>query len=79
MLVTLHIVDSIVSLGRWMDRSQLHCKVEELWRDRLADLYLTIVSNLNFGHSGNNDALTVRCLAELDGYWGILSWFYPHS
>lgn len=66
-----------IALGRFSDceppENRTSLTTEELWRDRLADLSLPIVSNLNFGHSGNNAALTVGCLAELDSDRGTLS------
>ncbi|CBN55866.1 MULTISPECIES: S66 peptidase family protein [Kamptonema] len=47
--------------------------VEEVLRDRLADLNIPIVSDLPFGHDGPNAALPVGIPAELDGDSGILS------
>jgi muramoyltetrapeptide carboxypeptidase len=46
--------------------------VEEVLRDRLADLGIAIVSNLPFGHDGANAALPVGVEAELDGNAGVL-------
>lgn len=46
--------------------------VEEVLRDRLADLGLPIVSDLPFGHDGVNAALPVGIPAQLDGDQGIL-------
>ncbi len=66
-----------IALGRFSDcdppenRSSL--TLEELWRDRLQDLNLPIVSNLTFGHSGPNAALPVGCMAEIDGDQGTLA------
>ncbi|MEM9244263.1 MAG: LD-carboxypeptidase [Cyanobacteria bacterium P01_F01_bin.153] len=66
-----------IALGRFSqcdpppNRSSL--TTEELWRDRLGDLSLPIVSGLNFGHSGPNASLPVGSLAELDGDQGTLS------
>ena len=66
-----------IALGRFSDcappphRSSL--TLEELWRDRLQDFSCPIVSGLNFGHSGDNAALPVGCLAELNGTQGTLS------
>lgn len=47
--------------------------VEEVLRDRLGDLGIPIVSGLPFGHDGENAALPVGSLVELDGDRGILS------
>ena len=47
--------------------------VEEVLRDRLADLNIPIVSNLPFGHDGPNAALPVGIPAQLDADSGILS------
>ncbi|KAM3112622.1 S66 peptidase family protein [Phormidesmis sp. 146-33] len=47
--------------------------VEEVMRDRLGDLEIPIVSNLPFGHDGENAALPVGIPALLDGDQGILS------
>jgi muramoyltetrapeptide carboxypeptidase len=41
--------------------------------DRLGDLGIPIVSDLPFGHDGENAALIVGATAELDGDRGILS------
>ncbi|MBF2002179.1 MAG: LD-carboxypeptidase [Synechococcales cyanobacterium M58_A2018_015] len=46
--------------------------VEEVLRDRLADLGIPIVSGLPFGHDGVNAALPVGIPAQLDGDTGIL-------
>jgi muramoyltetrapeptide carboxypeptidase len=46
--------------------------VEEVLRERLADLGIAIVSNLPFGHDGANAALPVGVEAELDGNAGVL-------
>lgn len=46
--------------------------VEEVLRDRLADLGIPIVSDLPFGHDGPNAALPVGILAQLDGDRGML-------
>ncbi|MCP2732630.1 S66 peptidase family protein [Limnofasciculus baicalensis] len=48
--------------------------IEEVLRDRLADLGIPIISDLPFGHDGANAALPVGQLVELDGDKGILSW-----
>ncbi|KAM3097001.1 LD-carboxypeptidase [Phormidesmis sp. 146-12] len=47
--------------------------VEEVVRDRLGDLEIPIVSDLPFGHDGENAALPVGIPALLDGDQGILS------
>ncbi|MEM9537930.1 MAG: LD-carboxypeptidase [Cyanobacteria bacterium P01_E01_bin.42] len=47
--------------------------VEEMLRDRLADLGVPIVSDLPFGHDGVNAALPVGVMAELDGDRGMLA------
>ncbi len=47
--------------------------VEEVLRDRLADLNIPIVSDLPFGHDGVNAALPVGITAKLDGDRGTLS------
>ncbi|MDF0556048.1 LD-carboxypeptidase [Kamptonema sp. UHCC 0994] len=47
--------------------------VEEVLRDRLADLNIPIVSNLPFGHDGPNAALPVGIPAQLDADSGVLS------
>ncbi len=47
--------------------------VQEVLRDRLGDLGLTIVSDLPFGHDGENAALPVGVMAELDGDRGTLT------
>lgn len=47
--------------------------VEEVLRDRLGDLEIPVVSNLPFGHDGENAALPVGVPVELDGDRGILS------
>ncbi len=41
-------------------------------RDRLGDLGLTVVSDLPFGHDGDNAALPVGAMARLDGPSGTL-------
>ncbi len=66
-----------IALGRFSqcdppsDRPSL--TVEDMWRDRLGNLSLPIVSDLDFGHSGPNAALPVGSLAALDGDRGTLS------
>ncbi len=46
--------------------------IEEVLRDRLGDLGIPIVSGLPFGHDGENAALPVGSLVELDGDRGTL-------
>ncbi len=48
--------------------------VEEVMRDRLADLGIPIVSGLPFGHDGENAALPVGLPVALDADTGVLSW-----
>ncbi|GAB4186835.1 MAG: LD-carboxypeptidase [Coleofasciculaceae cyanobacterium] len=48
--------------------------VEEVLRDRLADLGIPIVTDLPFGHEGVNAALPVGQTVVLDGDKGTLSW-----
>ena len=47
--------------------------VEEVFRDRLSDLEVPIVSNLPFGHDGENAALPVGIPVELDSDRGVLN------
>ncbi len=51
--------------------------VEEVLRDRLADLNIPIVSALAFGHESPNAALPVGVEANLDGDKGILEILTP--
>ncbi|MEB3357422.1 MAG: LD-carboxypeptidase [Synechococcales bacterium] len=46
--------------------------VAEVLRDRLTDLGIPIVSDLPFGHDGDNAALPVGITASLDGDEGVL-------
>lgn len=48
--------------------------VEEVLRDRLADLNIPIVSDLPFGHDGVNACLPVGLPVTIDGDRGSLSW-----
>ncbi|OZH52241.1 peptidase U61 [Hydrocoleum sp. CS-953] len=66
-----------IALGRFsqcspgrMERTEF--TVEEVLRDRLADLNIPIVSDLPFGHDGSNAALPLGVEANLDGDRGIL-------
>lgn len=45
----------------------------EVLRDRLSDLNIPIVSDLPFGHDGNNAALPVGVMAKLDADQGTLA------
>jgi muramoyltetrapeptide carboxypeptidase len=47
--------------------------VLEVLRDRLSDLNIPIVSDLPFGHDGDNAALPVGVMAKLDADQGILA------
>jgi len=47
--------------------------VEDVLRDRTADLNIPVVANLPFGHDGENAALPVGLLAHLDGDSGSLA------
>ncbi|MBW4542188.1 MAG: LD-carboxypeptidase [Myxacorys chilensis ATA2-1-KO14] len=51
----------------------LSFSVEAVLRDRLSDLGIPIVSDLPFGHDGENAALPVGIPATLDGDRGVLS------
>ncbi|MGB3766671.1 MAG: LD-carboxypeptidase [Phormidesmis sp.] len=48
--------------------------VLEVMRDRLGDLKIPIVSDLPFGHDGDNAVLPVGLPVELDADKGLLSW-----
>ena len=48
--------------------------VDEVMRDRLGDLGIPVVSNLPFGHDGENAVLPVGLPVELDADEGKLSW-----
>ncbi|PHV62608.1 LD-carboxypeptidase [Cyanobacterium aponinum UTEX 3221] len=47
--------------------------VEQVWCDRLQGLEIPIISNLPFGHDGDNACLPVGGKVEIDGETGILS------
>lgn len=53
--------------------------VEEVLRDRLADLKIPIVSDLPFGHDGSNAALPVGYPVQLDGDQGTLQVLNPEQ
>lgn len=48
--------------------------VDEVMRDRLSDLNIPIVSDLPFGHDGENSVLPVGLPVRLDAQLGQLSW-----
>lgn len=52
--------------------------ITEVLRDRLGDLGIPVVSDLPFGHDGENSALPCGWPVELDGTTGVLR-FQPHS
>ncbi|MCT7962231.1 LD-carboxypeptidase [Laspinema sp. D1] len=66
-----------IALGRFSQCDTLAHKstftVSEVLRDRLVDLDIPIVSDLPFGHDGENAALPVGVPVELDGDRGSLS------
>jgi len=51
--------------------------VEEVLKERLGDLGIGVIAELPFGHDGDNAALPVGTMVELDGDRGILEFFYP--
>jgi muramoyltetrapeptide carboxypeptidase len=51
--------------------------VEEVLKERLGDFGIAVISDLPFGHDGDNAALPVGTMVELDGDRGILEFFYP--
>lgn len=66
-----------IALGRF-SRCEPPAKIpsltlEEVLRDRLANLGIPIVSNLPFGHDGPNAVIPVGIMATLDGNQGSLS------
>ena len=67
-----------IALGRFSDWEPTKpgptLSVEEVMRDRLADLHIPIVSGLPFGHDGENAALPVGLPVQLDADSGVLSW-----
>ncbi len=69
-----------VALGRfsgWQTASGPTLSVEEVMRDRLSDLGIPIVSDLPFGHDGENAALPVGLPVQLDADAGKLVWPKP--
>lgn len=67
-----------IALGRFSgwepEQGKPTLSVEEVMRDRLADLGIPIVSDLPFGHDGENAALPVGLPVRLDADAGTLSW-----
>lgn len=67
-----------IALGRFSGWEQAlpgpSLSVEAVMSDRLADLGIPIVSNLPFGHDGENAALPVGLPVQLDADAGELSW-----
>lgn len=67
-----------IALGRFSGaqptKSGPTLSVAEVMRDRLSDLGIPIVSDLPFGHDGENAALPVGLPVELDAKAGTLSW-----
>lgn len=51
--------------------------VEQVWCDRLQGLEIPIISNLPFGHDGDNACLPVGAMVEIDGETGVLSHIPP--
>lgn len=66
------------ALGRFNDweppKPDPTLTVEEIMRDRLSDLGIPIISDLPFGHDGENAALPVGLPVHLDAQTGQLSW-----
>ncbi len=67
-----------IALGRFSGWEPMNLgptlSVTEVMRDRLSDLGIPIVSDLPFGHDGENAALPVGLSARLDADAGTLSW-----
>jgi muramoyltetrapeptide carboxypeptidase len=51
--------------------------VEAVLRERLGDLGIVVISELPFGHDGDNAALPVGTMVELDGDQGNVEFFSP--
>lgn len=66
-----------IALGRFsqcdLAPSSSSWTVDKVLRDRLGDLNIPIVSDLPFGHDGENAALPVGTQVSLDGDLGVLS------
>ncbi|MEO1790718.1 MAG: LD-carboxypeptidase [Cyanobacteria bacterium J06629_19] len=67
-----------IALGRFSgwepEPSEPTLSVDTVMRDRLSDLDIPIVSDLPFGHDGENAALPVGLSVKLDADAGTLSW-----
>ncbi|MGB7251087.1 MAG: LD-carboxypeptidase [Phormidesmis sp.] len=72
-----------IALGRFSRWQQVvsgpTLSVAEVMRDRLGDLGLPVVSDLPFGHDGENAALPVGLPVQLDADTGELTWKYRLS
>ena len=53
--------------------------VEQVWCDRLKGLDIPIISDLPFGHDGDNACLPVGGMVEIDGETGVLSHIHPNT
>jgi len=64
-----------IALGRFTAEAPSHPSLTwgEVWRDRLGDLGVPVVTDLPFGHGGLNLPLPVGALATLDGHRGTLA------
>jgi muramoyltetrapeptide carboxypeptidase len=63
-----------VALGDFTDCAGTNgWEVEDMFRDRLGDLNLPVVSKLPFGHGSVNACLPVGAMAELDSDRGLLT------
>jgi len=64
-----------IAIGRFSqcDPSPNCWTVEQVLGDRLGDLGIPIVAELPFGHDGENAALPVGAMVELDADSGLLS------
>ncbi len=51
----------------------------EVWRDRLEDLNIPIISDLPFGHDGTNVPLVIGAEAQLDSDTGLLTYWRTES
>jgi muramoyltetrapeptide carboxypeptidase len=67
-----------IALGRFSgwepEPGEWTLTVEEVMRDRLSDLGIPVISNLPFGHDGENAALPVGLPVRLDADNGTLGW-----
>ncbi|AFY69601.1 peptidase U61 LD-carboxypeptidase A [Thalassoporum mexicanum PCC 7367] len=68
-----------IALGQFdhvpLSANRPNWQMEQVWRDRLADLNIPVVTNLQFGHGSPNMALPVGCQARIDGAAGELSFW----